>query len=246
MGDYCIKDGYEHRVANATLEQNPGDYWRDRRMLLSRHAQHAVYSRAARLITERGLTTVIDVGCGLAHKLMDQIAPLAQVTGIDQPTAVEIAKQIHPKGRFVSDNFEEATSSLGTFDLVLCVDVIEHMHNPDVLLNYLAARCHKGSYVVVSTPERDVRRGKSNMKSTRPEHVREWNRDEFRRYLQTRGFQVISHELLPAFRVGWSPYMLKERWRLVRKGISVRYSQVAICRLAPTPLGTQLDHSPCQ
>jgi hypothetical protein len=84
--------------------------------------------------------------------------------------------------------------------------------------------------VALSTPERDVRRGPDNMKSPRKEHVREWNQRELRQYLQSRGFEVVRQALLPAFRVGFSPRLLRERLRLVRKRIPYRYNQLAVCR----------------
>ncbi len=41
MGNYCIKDGYEHQTVNATLEQKPGGYWQGKRDLLNRYCQMA-------------------------------------------------------------------------------------------------------------------------------------------------------------------------------------------------------------
>ena len=55
------------------------------------------------------------------------------------------------------------------------------------------------------------------MKSPRKEHVREWNQSELRRYLESRGFKVVHQALLPAFRVGFSPRLLRERLRLFRR-----------------------------
>jgi len=233
MGDYCIKDGYEHRTVNATLEDAAGDYWDAKRLRLSHYAQWHAYDRAARLAREHGLKTALDVGCGVGHKLMGMIAPHAAVTGVEQPTAAAKAKELFPEGHFVSADLERPDETgLGTFDLLICVDVIEHFLDPDVLLKFIYSHCHKDSYVLISTIERDVRRGKANMKSTKAEHVREWNLDEFGRYLGGRGFDVVEHKTAPAFKMGlWGP-LIKDRWRLLKKGVSLDYNQVAICRRA--------------
>jgi 2-polyprenyl-3-methyl-5-hydroxy-6-metoxy-1,4-benzoquinol methylase len=235
MKPYSIKPDYEHRTVNATVEETAGDYWHSRRLLLSHYAQHAVYELAASLIQRRGLKTALDVGCGLGHKLDKLVSPHAQrCVGIDQPTCIDVAKNMLPntKIEFASADFEQpGDTGLGTFDLVMSVDVIEHLLDPDLLLAFIKAHCHVDSIVLISTPERDLRRGKDNRKSPKAEHVREWNQAELAAYLDSEGFEVIDHVTLPAFRVGFSYYMIKERWRLLRKGIPYRYSQAAVCQL---------------
>ena len=235
MKTYGIKPDYEHRTVNATLEENAGDYWHANRLLLSHYAQYAVYELAATLMEEHGLRTVLDVGCGLGHKLDKLVAPHAErCVGIDQPTCIEVSKKMLPDTAitFASADFEQpGDTGLGTFDLVMSVDVIEHLLDPDLLLGFIKAHCHEDSIILISTPERDLRRGKDNRKSPKSEHVREWNRAELAAYLTGEGFDVIEHVTLPAFRVGLSAYMLKERWRLLRKGIAYRYSQAVVCQL---------------
>ncbi len=232
MEQYCIKAGYEHRSVNATFESEPGAYWNRRRLLLSHYAQYAVYELAADLIRERQLKTVLDIGCGLGHKLVRLICPLASVTAFDQATCVSKARELFPELDIRPIDLESGDAvCAGQFDLVMSVDVIEHLVDPDKLLALMKRCCHGQSLVLISTPERDIRRGLHCMKSKKAEHVREWNRSEFAAYLSSRGLEVIDHRLLPAFRCGLNPYMLKERWRLIRKGISLRYSQCAVCRV---------------
>jgi SAM-dependent methyltransferase len=231
MGDYCIKDGYEHRTTNATLEHDAGDYWSARRILYSRYSQVAVYREAVALVHRHGLKAILDVGCGTAIKLMQMLAPLTKVTGTDQPGAVDIARQHHPLGRFVAQDFESSDAAPpGRFDLVLCADVIEHMLDPDVLLKYILAACNPQAYVVLSTPQRDVLRGPSNSRSPKQEHVREWNQAELADYLTSRGLTVVRHDLVAAFSVGRSWTMWRERWRYLKKGLRVRHTQMVVCR----------------
>ena len=112
---------------------------------------------------------------------------------------------------------------LGTFDLVLSIDVIEYLFSPDILLDYISARVHKDSYILLSTLDRDLYRGKDSNGSPKPEHVREWDQKEFAQYIGWR-FEVVDHRLLPAFRIGWRPFMLKEYWRLAKKGVPINYN----------------------
>jgi SAM-dependent methyltransferase len=234
MKTYAIKKGYEHRTANVTVETEPGDYFTPTRIKNGRYLQVHPYLEAAKLMRREGLESVLDVGCGTGCKLVAHLEPVARTSvGLDQQTVIDLVQRLHPdaRSRFVVADLERpAETNLGTFDLIVSIDVSEHLLDPDLLLDFIRAHCHPGSWVALSTPERDVRRGPDNMKSPRKEHVREWNQRELRQYLQSRGFEVVRQALLPAFRVGFSPRLLRERLRLVRKRIPYRYNQLAVCR----------------
>jgi len=238
MKTYSIKEGYEHRTANVTLETQPGDYFTPTRIKNARYLQVHPYLEAARLMRRHSLKSVLDVGCGTGCKLIAHLEPVAETSvGIDQQTVIDLAHKLHPqvRSRFVVADLERSRETdLGTFDLVMAIDVIEHLLDPDLLLDFIRAHCHGESWIALSTPERDVRRGPDNMKSPRKVHVREWNRGELRQYLEAYGFEVVRQALLPAFRVGFSPRLLRERLRLVRKRIPYRYNQLAVCRPGPS------------
>jgi 2-polyprenyl-3-methyl-5-hydroxy-6-metoxy-1,4-benzoquinol methylase len=103
-------------------------------------------------------------------------------------------------------DIEDPSAELGRrFDLLMAVDVIEHLLNPDALLRFLYLHAHTRSVVVLSTPERDLRRGPGDCgPPANPAHVREWNGTELQAYLRSTGlFDVLSHQvvdMLPGMR----------------------------------------------
>ncbi len=67
--------------------------------------------------------------------------------------------------------------------MVVCADVIEHLPNPDDLLDFISDINFK--ILVISTPERDAVAGRNDFGP--PEntaHYREWNAVEFKNYLR--------------------------------------------------------------
>jgi 2-polyprenyl-3-methyl-5-hydroxy-6-metoxy-1,4-benzoquinol methylase len=176
------------------------EYWNAQRIEASGRYQHHVYAWGARLVRERGLRSVVDVGCGPGTKLGMLIAPVcSDVTGLDQPSAVAVARRLGMPGMYGVVDLENGDRERPerTFDLVICADVIEHLLDPDPALGLLARYCHEGSMVLLSTPDRARLRGRGCMVSEKPEHVREWAAPEFRRYLVSRGWEILRARTLP-------------------------------------------------
>ena len=99
----------------------------------------------------------LDVGCG-AGLLCEPLARLgAAVTGVDAaPENVEAAA-LHAEGagldiRYLSG--ELAQLDLGQFDLVTCLEVLEHVADKPAFIAELAATLAPGGLLVVSTPNR--------------------------------------------------------------------------------------------
>lgn len=184
MESYRIKSGYvinpSPRPYKDTLEN-------------SVRYQADVYRRAGELAREPRVQSVVDIGCGLATKLIEQVAPhCAEVTGVDLADIVEICRQRYPEGRWIAGDVEDPEFTLGrSYDVIICADVIEHLRDPDRVLEVIRAASHDDTEVVISTPERDRRRGTNDMGPPGNwSHVREWNAAEFREYLQSRDFVV--------------------------------------------------------
>jgi hypothetical protein len=210
---YCIRDGYEARGMAATIEGDFGDYWDEARIAKSMDYQWDVYAAARQLADRHGLVSVADLGCGVATKL-DHFFGQQRPVGFDQATTGGHIRKRFPRVRFRAIDLEqpEAAVSLDErFDLTICCDVIEHLLDPDPLMELLRTRTER--FVVLSTPERDITRGPGAMRSEKPEHVREWNREEFGTYVRTRGFSVVEHRLVPKERLGTEEWAEREASR---------------------------------
>lgn len=186
------------------------------------------------MVKQNGYKKVIDVGCGIADKLDRLVKPYAkEVIGIDQESIVKYCSKRFTDMKFVVDNFEEPKGhNFENADLILSSDVIEHLEDPDMLLNYIKSIASKDSVIVISTPERDLLRGKDCTTSYKVEHVREWNMDELVAYLEHSGFKVIEKQLVPFIK--WSmfcKFTRKHRKEIKQVRGTVNTCQIITCVL---------------
>ena len=211
MPTYFLPDGYRSNTTAPTIEAAFGDYWNAERIAKSLDYQHDVYAAARALADRHQLTTVADFGCGVATKL-DHFLGHLHPAGFDQPTLGPHIRSAHPRVAFRPidlENPELYLSDADHFDLTICCDVIEHLLDPDPALE--ALRTHTGRFVILSTPERDLTRGPGAVRCEKPEHVREWNQDEFAAYIRSRGFAVLEHSLVPKERLSDEEHAERER-----------------------------------
>lgn len=181
---YFIKAGYR-------INSNPRGY-RDTLEDSVRY-QADVYRHAGELSRRLRARSVLDIGCGLATKLMEYVHPHCDaITGVDDAATIAVCEERYKAGRWLAGDVEDPDFSLeGPFDLIISADVIEHLRDPDRLLDIIRAASHDATEVILSTPERDRRRGPGDMGPPGNwAHVREWNAEEFCAYLGSRGFSI--------------------------------------------------------
>jgi len=98
--------------------------------------------------------SALDVGCG-AGLLAEPLARLgARVTGVDAaPELVAVAREhAAAQGLDVIYNTGELEELEGQFDLITCMEVIEHVADPAAFVKALAKRLAPGGLLVMSTP----------------------------------------------------------------------------------------------
>jgi 2-polyprenyl-3-methyl-5-hydroxy-6-metoxy-1,4-benzoquinol methylase len=139
------------------------------------------------LVSGTGAESVLDVGCGEGFTIerllaADRRLPM-QGLDCDWPALVR-AKESHPDVFFQMGDIRRLPYGRETFDLVLCLEVLEHLVEPSVALDELKSVC--GRHCLISVPNEpwfmvsNLLRGK-NVRAwgNDPEHVQHWRPGEF-------------------------------------------------------------------
>lgn len=170
--------------AAATVDYDQGwTAWDDMKRFgpMSRHTRRLQASFLRRLRFESAL----DIGCGQGECLraVHVLHPAARLTGIDiSSTGVELSRAHVPGGRFeVLDVQQEALPE--QFDLVLCLDVLEHI--PDDVAALRNIRAMTRGRFLCSTLTGTMRPFEREMG-----HVRNYTRAELEGKLAAAGFRV--------------------------------------------------------
>lgn len=175
---YFLPDNYQIRENNAhDDERKHTDQY-----------QLEVYLFTKTFMKDRGYRKVIDVGCGSGYKLVHHLGEF-DTLGIETEPCYSFLKETYPDRNWHISGEPEISFPSDHLDaeMVLCVDVIEHIRDPKLLIDYLLSL--KFKHCIISTPDRHVlsehpkyRERYSSAKFGPPinkTHVREWGYDEF-------------------------------------------------------------------
>ncbi len=177
------------------------------RMAHIRDQAVAHFNRDPRSRTPLAGLTALDIGCGagLATEPMARMG--AAVTGIDAAAENIAAANDHAAaGGLIIDyratSAETLAASGKTFDLVTCLEVIEHVADRDSFFAALASLVAPGGLVIVSTPNRTARSwavliGAAEIVTRKiPRGAHDWQRfmtpDELTAALATTGLTVTA------------------------------------------------------
>lgn len=140
---------------------------------------------------------VLDYGCGDGALLswIARRARPAELYGFDPaPGAIEMAQQaLREHG--INASLHSTTADLpgGSFDAIICADVIEHVADVDDLLDEFSRLLRRGGRAIVTTPVRLTERPLD------PNHVREWFPGEFVDLFDASALSVVrSEQFIPS------------------------------------------------
>ncbi|TNI51818.1 methyltransferase domain-containing protein [Aeromonas veronii] len=157
--------------------------------------QLEVYLHALGLMVKNNFKSVADIGCGSGFKLITYLSDYHTI-GYELDMNVSRLKSIYPTKDWRVSNFENNRSEIDV-DVIICSDVVEHLVDPDLLMEYLSRQNFK--YLLISTPDRNLVYGDEDPAFFGPPrnyaHQREWSYSEFNSYV-SRFFKIIDHRIV--------------------------------------------------
>lgn len=159
------------------------------------------FDELTRLIKLASPRYVLNVGCGEGFdvkNLGERNADLAYCCGLDlNPQALKVAQELSFPFRFdaIHGDAYRLPLRLDGFDMILCLEILEHLRHPEAVLMEIAQR--HDQYCVFSVPNEPfyrltrlliLRKNVSRL-GDHPEHVNHWSRRSFTR-LVSRHFTV--------------------------------------------------------
>jgi len=155
--------------------------------------QLEVYLHALGLMVKNGWQSVADFGCGSGFKLMTYLKNY-QTVGYELDVNVQALKHKYPDRDWRVSDFSKVNDIEA--DVIICSDVIEHLVDPDLLVEYLKNQSFK--VLLLSTPVRELVYDEQDPARFGPPrnyaHQREWSFTEFRHYIE-QSFDVIDHRI---------------------------------------------------
>ncbi len=163
------------------------------------------HAKVIRVVEQLEPTSVLDVGCGEGYVLeaLQAAGCGARLVGVDRSTPA-IADARTRLGREVDlrvGDVEDLVATDRHSDLVLMLEVLEHLEDPTAALDALAKV--SDGWILVSVPWEPWFRllNLLRLKNVRglgndPEHVNHWTRRSFRRFVSSR---LVVHDTITAF-----------------------------------------------
>jgi SAM-dependent methyltransferase len=133
----------DERLMKAMLDVDEHHWWyRGRRRIIRAELDRLPLAPGA---------VVLDAGCGSGRTLQELVA-YGEVHGIElNPGAAEVARS-RGYGEVRVGRLEELPWEAGTFDLITCLDVIEHTADDRVTLSELRRVTKPGGWLLVTVP----------------------------------------------------------------------------------------------
>jgi SAM-dependent methyltransferase len=190
MDKYCIVDGYKINPREIPLVLgNDND----------EGFQMHVYEKAHEIFIKKKYKNIIDIGCGTGFKLMKFFIEY-ETLGIEIPENYKYLRKLYKNRNWMVADYSSLPDK--HYDMIICADVIEHVLEPDIIMNYIKKT--KPNMIVLSTPSRELLpRYTDNWNAMHGppfngHHIREWTSGEFLQYVY-KWFPLSDYQLYDLF-----------------------------------------------
>lgn len=143
---------------------------------------------------------IVDVGCGYGW-LLDTFTGAHSLTGSDiSEHAITMARSRDAERTYAVADLLDGPPFEGTYDVVLAVNLIEHLTDPAAGIDAIRALCAPGSVVLVHLPVVDNKVGKwiyDRTYASDPTHIYRPTGKEVKALFEGRGFVTLRESYLP-------------------------------------------------
>lgn len=211
--------------------------------MLAHDEQHWWYRGRRRVLgAELGLLTIpagavlLDAGCG-SGRTLDQLSPFGSVAGVDlSPVAVEAARSRGYDDVHVAP-VEQLPFEDAAFDVVTCLDVIEHTDDDRVSLAELLRVTRPGGHLVVTVPAYPRLWSKHDEENL---HKRRYTRSSLRQAATQAGWDVLRDTYFNALLLAPAAVVrLAQRRREASGQSDLELTPPALNRLLEIPLALE-------
>ncbi len=163
---------------------------------------------------------VVDMACGEGYGSSVLGRTAREVVGVDaNPEAHE-----HAKARYTTEHVRFARDLVETFaepcDAVVFLQTIEHVRNPDEVLEHFKSLLAPDGLVVLSTPNLLTLAPEGAEKSENPWHIKEYRPEEFRALCEAHFGHVELYGLFHARKLAAHAFAIERLgWDAVHKGL---------------------------
>ncbi|MCU0490239.1 MAG: class I SAM-dependent methyltransferase [Chloroflexaceae bacterium] len=164
---------------------------------LQRWLLERFHRTAATLCAQSNATSILDAGCGEGIALHRVLAlsgtatPMPTLVGLDNSLgALKIARTLQTRQSFTSGDLLNLPFPDKRFDLVVSMEVLEHLENPHLGLQELCRVSRR--WLLLSVPNEPFFRGANFLRAKNvrawgndPGHVNHWSSQAFLRFVST-------------------------------------------------------------
>ena len=155
-----------------------------------RYVIQRFFGRIREVVAEFGPGTVLDAGCGEGELLRRKVLPSSVAVScldLSPESLAEVRRHSTPRS-LICGSVLALPVAVASFDVVLCMEVLEHLENPRAAAEEVARAARLAA--VFSVPWEpwfrvgNVFRGKHLSRlGNHPEHIQHWNPRTFRAFL---------------------------------------------------------------
>jgi len=188
-------------MEKVTVDLNEPSLYKESQTKLHRFKRKVIMQpvlrRIRRILPKSKVFSLLDIGTGSGYLLsfLESEYPKASFAGLEYDSRlVELSKKKVKNANIKQGNAENFNFENSKFDVIVSLQVIEHLYNPSLMLNRIKSHLNQDGILVLTTPNLEclsakIMKGKWH--GYRPDHVSLKSNTEWKTTIEKHGFKSI-------------------------------------------------------